>query len=136
MPRYGIKTLLLGAFVVACFVTFALNLNQVAYFSISILLPCVIGIFSRYAIHMRNGKAMMVTLGSSLATGAVLMAYGSYFRTFVQPSHGILIGDGWNSVAASLLFGAVVGSICGLLALLLYFIVTSIVDVTMSNERL
>ena len=85
---------------------------------------------------MSNHKAMLAILGSSLVTGAVLMAYGSYFRTYIQPSQGYLIGDGWNSVLASAVFGGVVGSICGLFALFLYFIVTSIVDVANPNQVL
>ena len=136
VPRYGIKILLLWVFVAACLMTFAVYRNQLAYFSISILLPCVIGLFSRYGTAMSNHKAMLAILGSSLVTGVVLMAYGSYFRTYIQPSQGCLIGDGWNSVLASAVFGGVVGSICGLFALFLYFIVTSIVDVATPNQVL
>ena len=136
VPRYGIKILLLWVFVAACLMMFAVCRNQLAYFSISILLPCVIGLFSRYGTAMSNHKAMLAILGSSLVTGAVLMAYGSYFRTYIQPSQGYLIGDGWNSVLASAVFGGVVGSTCGLFALFLYFIVTSIVDVATPNQVL
>jgi len=126
--RFGVKALVLGMIVVGCFCTFALYRNQTAYFLISTLLPCVIGLFVRYSLKKSNALSMTSTFVSAIVTGGMLMAYGSYFLTFVEPSQGILIGGGWSSVMAAAMFGAGVGFVCSLLAILFYSISTSVID--------
>jgi hypothetical protein len=134
VAQFGVKTLLFATIVAACLSTFALYRNQTAYFLISILLPCAIGLFVRYSIEKTNVVSMASTFTSAVMIGGMLMAYGSYFRTFVEPSQGFLIGGGWSSVLAAAIFGSFVGSACGLFEILFYFISPSIFDLTRTTR--
>ncbi|MDB2525974.1 hypothetical protein N9X53_04755 [Mariniblastus sp.] len=128
MAQFGVKKLLFVMIVAACLSTFALYRNQTAYFLIAILLPTAIGLFGRYSIGKTNAVSMSSTFASSIIIGGLLMAYGSYYGTFVEPSQGYLVGGGWGSVLASAIFGSIVGSVCGLFAMLFYFIFASIIE--------
>jgi len=60
--------------------------------------------------------------------GSLLMAYGSYYHTFIDPSVGILVGGGWESVFASSLVGGIFGVVTGQIAILFYSIVTGLIS--------
>ena len=128
MPKFSVKTLLLSTLVVACLSVFATHRNQATYFSITVFLPVAIGIFARYLAGRSKMMSVSTVFVSAILLGSVMFAYGSYFRTYIVPSDGILIGDGWHSVASSALLGAFIGCVCGLFSTLLYFIITSTID--------
>ena len=134
MGQFGIQTLLFGTFVAACLVAFSLNSNQPMFFVVSLALPVVVGLYFHCAVGSRRAHSLVATFATAVATGAVLMAIGSYTRTFIEQSQGILVGDGWNSVFASFLFGGLVGSVFGLFALVIYFVLASIIDLWLAQN--
>jgi len=126
--QFGIKTVLLGILIAASFCAFAVYRNPIAYFLVSILVPATIGIFFRFQLSKSDLASTTAAFVSSILISGVLMAYGSYFQTFVEPSSGILIGGGWGSVLAAAFFGTITGAFCGLFSMLFYTIVRASVE--------
>ena len=75
----------------------------------------------------------MIALGAAILTGSSMLAYGSYDQTFNNYATGFLVGDGWNSAAASAFVGAIAGFFCGLISVVVYFLVSGVIGSSSTN---
>ena len=99
-----------------------------------LFLPVAIGLFVRYSWNCNDGLASIIVIGTAIFVGSLLMAYGSYYQTFIAGAKGILVGHGWNSVGASSIVGGIAGAVFGFFSILVYSIVVSIVRISTSSN--
>ena len=111
----------------------ATNLSQTTYAVCCLIVPATLALTFRYCQNINHKLASVVVLGSAIGIGSLLMAYGSYDKTFNEGAVGYLVGDGWNSVAASAVFGGIAGFIFGPISLLLYFVSSSMIGKPISS---
>jgi hypothetical protein len=136
LVQFSIRFLMLICVVAAGFSFFAANRTRTAFALTCLLLPVAIGLFVRYSWTSNNGLASVIVFVTAIFVGSLLMAYGSYHKTFLEGAKGFLVGDGWSSVGASSIVGGVAGAVCGLFSILVYSIVVSIVRIsTSANSR-
>lgn len=109
-------------FVFAMIAASATFLSQTTYFLCCVTAPTFLAIGARYFEKWNHLATLLLATASSVFLGSVLLAYGSYYQTFIRGNSGFLIGDGWNSVAASAIVGAAIGIFFGLISLAIYFI--------------
>ena len=121
------KWLFAFTLVVAALLALANYNRQNAYLTTCIAIPCFLALASRFAAGSLNCLAIAIAVLTAIIFGSAFMAYGSYYYTFTEPSVGYLVGGGWGSVFASSIVGGIFGSICGLIAVVIYSMVAAAV---------
>ena len=111
--RYSIRFLLIITTIVALLALCATHLTQTTYFISCAIIPASLALTFRHFQNTEHGASSLIALGAAILTGSSMLAYGSYDQTFNNDASGFLVGDGWNSVAASAFVGAIAGFFAG-----------------------
>ncbi|MBL8890848.1 MAG: hypothetical protein JNL67_12785 [Planctomycetaceae bacterium] len=125
--RYSIRFMVIVTAIIAIVPLCAANLTQTSYAFCCLIVPATLALACRYAHNSKHGLASLVAIVSAIAIGSLLLAYGSYDKTFNNRANGFLVGDGWNSVAVSAIVGGIAGLLCGMVSLMLYLILTVVI---------
>ncbi|MEM9939964.1 MAG: hypothetical protein AAF939_00150 [Planctomycetota bacterium] len=120
-----IETLMLAIGIIASICSFAHYRSPYSYFLVATLAPAIIGVFCRFRLSKSELAAYCTVIICSIAISTLLSAYGSFFFTFIEPSQGIMVGGGWESIFAAALYGIMSGAVCAPFAMLIYAIMTS-----------
>jgi hypothetical protein len=126
MFQFEIKWLLIVAFSVALILAVVPVNSGCAYLMASIGLPCLFGLNKKWSMNAPIWRTLLIAGVLSICVSGLFMACGSYYHTFVHPSHGILVGGGWSSVVASFVFGAILGICPSVFAVLITFVIVKI----------
>ncbi len=125
--RYSIRFLLIVTAIIAVLALCAAFLSQTTYFVSCAIIPATLALTFRYCQSSEHRFAILIALGSAIVIGSSMLAYGSYHQTFNSGATGFLIGGGWNSVGASAIVGAIIGFLCGIIAILIYFVFSAVI---------
>ena len=109
MFQFEIKWLLIVTSSVASILAVALVNSGWAYLLATMGLPCLYAMNKKWSMNAPIWRTLLIVSVLSICVSSLFMACGSYYHTFVHPSHGILVGGGWGSVFSSLIFGAILG---------------------------
>lgn len=131
--RYSIRFLLIITAVLAVLALCAAFLTQTTYFTSCAIVPATLALTFRYCQNSEHGFATLIAFGSAILIGSFMLAYGSYDQTFNNDATGFLVGDGWNSVRASAIVGAIVGFFCGIIAIMIYFLLSGVIGRLVSH---
>ncbi len=135
MLRFTICWLLAFTGIVVLLLAISVYDTQNAYFITCICLPLFFALLSRFASGKSHLFAISTAMCSAIILGATLMAYGSYYHTFIKPSIGFLVGGGWESVAAATIVGGMAGAISGLSAILIYSVIAWLIHQITGNQN-
>ena len=85
------------------------NLNETTYFVACVIVPAMLALAFRYFQGSNHGVALPIAIVAAIVLSSSMLAYGSYDKNFNGNATGFLVGDGWNSVVASAIFGVLIG---------------------------
>lgn len=127
MVQFSLRWLFAAVGLIAALLALSRFNTQHAFMATFVVLPLFIALYCRFQICRPHSHAVMTLVVTSLLLAASLMAWGSYYHTFVEPSVGILVGGGWSSVGAAAIVGAIAGLIFCPVSLLAYAVVSAVV---------
>lgn len=131
--RYSIRSLLIVTAIVAVLALCATHLTQTTYFLSCAMVPASLSLTFRHFHHTDHRSSTLIAIGTAVVTGSAMLAYGSYDQTSNNGATGFLVGDGWNSVSASAIVGAVAGLFCGFIAVVIYFVLSGVIGRSNTN---
>ena len=122
MPKFDMSWLFSSIFLLSILLAIAQQNVGVAYLLSCVILPCFVSAASRLILGTSSLSSIAIVMTTAVGLGSGLMAFGSFCYTFVTPTSGYLVGDGWSSVFAAGLIGAVFGCLCGFVSFVPYVI--------------